>query len=232
MPVIFQSLTTTAVENHGGDPMLVDSPAPQPQLSNSMMNSIIAGYTAGVVGTLVGHPMDSLKVWMQTSSTIAGSSSTTVPKTASSRNYSPRISTQHMSTLAAPVRRPMTLRALYAGVGGPLVTVGILQSANFCLYDSFRQLLHRKDTDYRTNDSIANVAMSALFTGTIMSVFTSPLFVVKTKQQIMTWNFQTAVRNVAASGGFGGFFVGFGPHFINETVGRAVYFCTYEAVKR
>jgi solute carrier family 25 carnitine/acylcarnitine transporter 20/29 len=138
---------------------------------------------------------------------------------------------------SAAAARVINLRTLYAGISGPLITVGALQSANFLLYDSIRRTLHRKDhphaadLDYLNHDSISNVALSALGTRTLMSVLTSPLFVVKTKQQVMTWRVQRTIRDTWRHGGRG-FFVGFGPHFVNETIGRAVYFGTYEVAKR
>jgi Mitochondrial carrier protein len=36
----------------------------------SVRNSLVAGYAAGVCGTLIGHPLDSIKVWIQTKSSL------------------------------------------------------------------------------------------------------------------------------------------------------------------
>lgn len=212
--------------------------------AKSMTNSIIAGYVSGIVGTLVGHPMDSLKVFMQTDSSSNSSTNrvkqnpTTAVKTGFStpgRSHMSTNTSTAVSTEAPP--RSINLRTLYAGVSGPLLTVGVLQSVNFLMYDSIRRVLHRQDhpgasnLNYLNHDSLFNVMLSALGTGTVMSVLTSPLFVVKTKQQVMTWKFQRTIRDTWRHGAKG-FFVGFGPHFINETVGRAAYFGTYEVVKR
>lgn len=144
---------------------------------------------------------------------------------------------------AAPPARQMNLRTLYAGVGGPLVTVGLIQSANFCIYDMMRRTLYStqhpnaEHNDYMNNDSLQNVAISSTFAGVILSFITSPLLVVKTKQQFMTWNVKTALkdtlkRRVGQASALPNFFVGFGPHFISESLGRGIYFCTYETLKR
>lgn len=203
----------------------------------AITNSVIAGYAAGVCGVAIGHPLDSLKVFLQTEA-----SSSHANRTPPQNSKAALKGVAHMSTFATPVKpRDLSLRALYAGVSGPLVTVGFVQSANFCMYDSFRRVLHRRDhpfaseVDYMQHDSIWNVAISSMAAGSLLSFVTSPLLVLKTKQQVMTWSFSTAMRDTlkrrnrpAALN----FFVGFGPHFLSETIGRGVYFACYERLKR
>lgn len=196
----------------------------------------MAGYVAGICGVIVGHPMDSAKVWMQTRdfgpTTIASSSS-------SDRNRP--TGTRASSTLAT--RPPVSLRTLYAGVGGPLVTVGLVQSINFALYDSMRRILHRRDVpdcselEYVDQDSIANITISSMVAGGVLAFITSPLILIKTKQQIMMWDFRKALVDTLRPKGstsiqLANFYTGFGPHLLAETVGRGVYFATYETLKR
>ena len=102
-----------------------------------------------------------------------------------------------------------SLRSLYSGISIPLATVGAIQSLNFALYDSFRRILHERDlqtssgnnlvcidkTDYRSHDSLQNVFMSAFMAGSTVSVITSPLVILKTKQQLMMWSLQQAVQD-------------------------------------
>jgi len=143
--------------------------------------------------------------------------------------------------------RTASLRALYAGVSGPLVMVGLVQSAHFAIYDSTRRVLHRRavpdghELDYLHRDSIHNVAISAMTAGSALAFFTSPLILIKTKQQIMMWDFKTAFfetlqpttgRSGAPSMQWTNFYAGFGPHFFIETVGRGIYFASYETLKR
>lgn len=140
-----------------------------------------------------------------------------------------------------------SVRALYAGMTGPLLTVGVIQAVNFALYDSFRRVLHRarhpdaSPDEYLRHDAYGTVALSAFGAGGLISLFTSPLQVVKTKQQIMVWTYRRALidtyRGGGVNGGIGGggmrnFFTGFGPHLFCESVGRMVYFTTYEMLKR
>lgn len=201
----------------------------------SILNSVIAGYTAGVSGVLAGHPMGSAKVWLQTNKRLSY---------AANANHG---SKRGMSTVAAAAAAAadsaiknesaiQKIRALYAGVSGPLLTVGIMQSLNFAVYDTTRRFLYGRDRegqqynemDYLDNDSMENVAIAGLTAGTVMSFFTSPLLVVKTQQQTSGATLKQALRSAT----YKNLYVGFTPHFFVETINRAVYFCTYESCKR
>jgi Mitochondrial carrier protein len=147
-------------------------------------------------------------------------------------------------------------------MSGPLVTVGIIQSINFGVYDTTRRVLYYgsswKDansntininkTDYLLNDSLQNIAISSMVAGAVLACFTSPMQIIKTKQQLQGMSFRQAAREVllgttAATKTSSnipvfqrtvsnGMFTGFAPHFACETIGRGVYMCTYEALKR
>jgi hypothetical protein len=216
------------------------------------MNSVAAGYAAGISGVVIGHPMDSAKVWLQTkgaTTAATASANTTSSSTTATSTIAKNVglgrptmstapvatSTANMSTLAAAVPQERgfnlrSIRALYSGLAGPLVTVGLIQSVNFAIYDSMRRVLHgNNDSDYLNHDSLTNVTLSSMVAGSILAVVTSPLAVIKTKQQIMEWNFQRALHNTTRVRDF---YVGFGPHCVAEIIGRGVYFYTYECCKR
>jgi len=93
-------------------------------------------------------------------------------------------------------------RSLYAGVGIPLFTVGLVQSIHFAIYDTTRRLLyevqkppqpqplpqhlntsHPMLEDYRSQDSLTNVAAASGLAGAFLACLTAPLLLVKTKQQ-------------------------------------------------
>jgi Mitochondrial carrier protein len=156
-------------------------------------------------------------------------------------------------------------------MSGPLVTVGIIQSINFGVYDTTRRVLYYgsswndansntiniNKTDYLLNDSLQNIAISSMVAGAVLACFTSPMQIIKTKQQLQGMSFRQAAREVllgtttaatttttssissrSSSSMFqrtiskNGMFTGFAPHFACETIGRGVYMCTYEALKR
>jgi hypothetical protein len=214
----------------------------------------------------MGHPLDSAKVWLQTNSmgrnkhlaqptSSSSSSSASFMKNsgsglARSAAHVPSIGVASMSTLSKVPAENMqmlvnsihTLRALYSGIAVPLVSVGLIQSANFASYDALRRILHRHDhpgaseTDYRNNDSLTNVAAAGSFTGFLLAFVTGPLIMVKTKQQITGNGFRQAlVESVRPNGGaisLSRCYIGFCPHLLSETLGRAVYYSSYEGCKR
>jgi len=242
--------------------------------TTSALNSATAGYVAGVTGVVFGHPLDSVKVWLQTntagknkhmSATECVPSSPSAPSAARATSTGRHVSTfsrigqqtmrscasATMSTLASTVEPrsstqtirsvAKTARALYSGVSGPLLTVGIVQSINFTTYDAMRRVLHARDNptalerDYLNNDSLTNVAISGFISGTGLAVITSPLIMIKTKQQITGNGFRQVVRESLFRNGkinLSGCFTGFYPHLVSETMGRALYYVVYEAAKR
>jgi hypothetical protein len=230
--------------------------------AKTILNSVTAGYAAGSFGVLVGQPMDTAKVWLQTkgatpvspavpttkSNAVANNVSTGLTRPSSSSSSltttSSSSAANNMSTLSVPQERGFNLRsirALYSGVSGPLMTVGMIQSINFAIYDSLRRVLHRRthpdapDSAYLNTDSLAHVTVSAMVAGGVLACFTSPLLVIKTKQQIMEWNFQKAFLDTVRSSKksiLSSFYVGFGPHCVAAVCGRGIYFYSYETLKR
>jgi len=213
--------------------------------TESIFQSVIAGYVAGICGVVVGHPMDSAKVWMQTRDSAPNRpslQSAGFQSLGGTRAISTAAGTSaSVSSHAAPHK--VSMRSLYAGVGGPLVTVGLVQSINFAIYDSMRRILHRNDDpncselDYVENDSIRNVTLSSMAAGGCLAFITSPLILIKTKQQIMMWDFHKALLDTLKPKGttsiqLSNFYTGFGPHLLAETIGRGVYFACYEFMKR
>jgi solute carrier family 25 carnitine/acylcarnitine transporter 20/29 len=188
------------------------------QSPTAVRNSFFAGLSAGISGTLVGHPLDSLKVWMQT-----GAKNSKIGSI-SFQSVSPRSVWQ-------------SLRSSYAGVLSPLLTVGVIQSINFTVYDSIRRYWYYKYDNpnddpaakrYLTNDSFSSIAVSGVAAGAVVSIITQPVMMIKTKQQTITsMTFVDAIKHSMRKP-----LVGFGTHFFVETANRSIYFVTYEGLKR
>lgn len=238
---------------------------------------LLAGYAAGCCGLIAGHPLDSLKVLLQNStsgsSTAISSpgpqtllrqhqpSSVRLPRPAvgATAKTMQRTATyavakkQHLATAAIssmPVNTSSSISmavnqrsiwSLYSGISAPLVTVGLVQSLNFCLYDSFRRVLHQRDgnattseNSYRDHDSLSNVFASSFAAGSIVSVVTSPLAVLKVKQQLMMWSLRKAIKDTAKQSGgiIRNFYTGYQTHLFCDSVGRSVFFVSYEFLKR
>jgi ornithine carrier protein len=115
------------------------------------------------------------------------------------------------------------------------------------MYDTARRVLYehqlqskhpnnvvfaRQPKDYLYYDNLSNVAMASFMSGSLLSVITSPMVVVKTKQQIAVWGFRKAITETFVNGGLQGFYAAFGAHFICESFGRSFYMFAYELSKR
>ena len=274
------------------NPIFASSPA----MANTKTNpahAMIAGYLAGSSGTIVGYPLDSLKVWVQTNtlgknkflgsakkkgrpkayskesssikdhrschSSKSGRSNTSGSKSSKHKVEGARRSN---STAAVPGMKQRanhifakpptifrTVRALYSGVSGPLVTVGMVQSVNFATYDATRRFLYQRQhpssssREYLTEDSLTNVAMSGSMGGMATAILTAPLLMIKINQQITGNSFRRAVKDVffKQSKGRGDspafrplrpYGPAFLPHALSEGVGRAIYVSSYEGLKR
>lgn len=220
--------------------------------NHSTLHSAVAGYVAGVSGTVVGYPLDSAKVWIQTGG--CKNKHMTMLAASNASNSSGLGAAAAVTTTTAP-SRPLhtawqTLRALYSGVSGPLVTVGVVQSLNFAVYDRTRQYLHQqriqkqqqqddaspaKANSYMTEDSLSGVATAGFASGMTIACITAPLVMIKTNQQITGNSFRQALTQslfrqgrLNLSAGAAGFL----PHLIGESVGRSIYYFTYEGLKR
>lgn len=230
--------------------------------AKTIRNGLIAGYTAGICGVVIGHPLDSLKVLLQTAhseSARAGGKRTTSTK---GLNSSSVIISRASSTATAAARGSKrtiipagkrTLTSLYAGVTGPLLTVGLIQSINFAVYDSVRRELYERQLerendkgianngkcrpdDYLHYDNLKSVAIASFISGGVTSCLTSPVTIIKTKQQIMQWSFREAIHNTWSKGHatmrLRNFYTGFGIHLSCDAFGRSLYMFTYEFLKR
>ena len=230
--------------------------------AKTIRNGLVAGYTAGICGVIIGHPLDSLKVLLQTAhseSARAGGkrtsmkglmSSNVIISRASSTAAAAAVSTQSQRIIIPAGKR--TLTSLYAGVTGPLLTVGLIQSINFAVYDSVRRELYERqlerehDTgiangkcrpdDYLHYDNLKSVAFASFVSGGATSFLTSPVTIIKTKQQIMQWSFKEAIHNTWSRGNstmrLRNFYAGFGIHLSCDAFGRSLYMFTYEFLKR
>jgi len=188
-------------------------------------NSLISGYVAGSIGIAFGHPLDSLKVKLQTQAV----------------NYIDESPPLQLRNAAS------RLKSLYAGIGPPLVTVGLLSSVNFTIYDSSRRHLFELfpspsrvgngsvEPSYLTDDSFSNIALASLCSGFVVSLLSAPVQAIKVLQQVRPdLTLKESVRRIYSHkpSSVRNFFIGYPVHFVAEAPGRTVYFLSYEVVKR
>jgi len=202
----------------------------------------------------MGHPLDSLKVLMQANSSTTTASTTAVTvngaatTTAMNNGASAQLRSMHTAAVVQAGHsnshlKKRSLMNLYKGIGTPLLTAGVMHSVNFMLYDSMRRMLYNcgissssssnvKGNYCYDDDILYGVALSGGTAGAVVSLYTSPLQLIKTKQQLMLWSLRQSLVGTYQQGGVKAFYAGFGAHCYCDSIGRAVYLGSYEFTKR
>lgn len=168
------------------------------------------------------------------------------------RRIALRAASSSTSCAAAPSRtlatRPIfysapipSVKSLYRGIAGPLVSVGCVQAIGFATYDQTRRQIRtaasgNSSADDHHEDSLHDVAIAAFASGSVVSVITAPLIAIKIRQQLSGGGFWHIVRDSyrqrRSGGGIRSFYTGFSAHFALESLGRAAFFACYEGIKR
>ena len=124
---------------------------------------VFGGFAAGVVGTLLGFPLDLVKTRMQTQASSPSSSA---------KQRGP-------ISLLSHILRTEGLSSMYKGVGPPLLSLSIVNTLSFTSYSYFRQnLFHGKDGwDYKN-------ALSGMMGAPVFGLVTTPENFIKTQMQL------------------------------------------------
>lgn len=135
-----------------------------------------------------------------------------------------------------------SVKSLYRGIAGPLISVGCVQAIGFATYDQTRRKIRtaasgNSSADDHHEDSLRDVAIAAFASGSVVSVITAPLIAIKIRQQLSGGGFWDIVRDSYRQGrsgsgeGIRSFYNGFSAHFALESLGRAIFFTCYEGIK-
>jgi hypothetical protein len=87
----------------------------------SLTEEALGGFSAGVIGTVIGYPLDVIKTHMQTSSGATTSTS--------------------FWRIGSSLVRTQGIFALYRGVLSPLLSLGLVNTLNFGSYSYFQALV-------------------------------------------------------------------------------------------
>ncbi len=126
----------------------------------------VAGSAAGVVGTLIGYPLDSLKTRMQ-----AGQTGTKAG----------------MLSLGRKIVKEEGVLGFYRGVASPLAALTILNTLNFSTYANFRKLYNVDDRKLSAEGGLQyewRVSAAAGSVGPLASMISTPFELVKTQMVI------------------------------------------------
>lgn len=160
-----------------------------------------AGILAGASGSFVGHPFDSLKVRLQVGKTL--------------------------ERLKLDI---FTVKQLYRGIMGPVLTSGLMSSMNFTMYECFKsEIRNRQNKDA---SPLHSVFWGACASGACLSVVASPIMLIKVQQQVASENnLWSTAKSLYKKRGLSTFYRGYGMTLILEAPGRGVYFLVYEYAK-
>lgn len=146
-----------------------------------------------------------------------------------------------------------TLRGVYAGVAGPLLTLPFLAGLNFGIYDATRQRLttwwpallssaatssaavkataqHTKHGPHESASGLVCIWASGVTSGWMLCNLTCPMTNVKVQQQ--TAGVSLSLAQCARRAGVRGLFRGYVPHAVMESIGRGWYMVGFVSSKR
>lgn len=184
-----------------------------------MIDEAIAGCAAGVVGTLLGYPLDSLKTRMQAQ---AGAET---PGT--------------MLSVTKQVLREEGVSGFYRGVASPLAALTLLNTLNFSSYANFRALYGVDDALLCTPYSFEwRVPAAAATVGPLASMISTPFELIKT-QMVVNARSTADVRpsslrkalQLVRDHGLKSLYVGHAVNTTREMVFLGTYFTVYEHSK-
>ena len=195
----------------------------KPHNDVSPAQNLLAGTCAGIALTIVGHPFDTGKVRMQTSSQFKSG----------------------LSTLSHTVRKEGPF-AVFKGMSGPMMTIPLINSLVFLAYGigkSFFETMHARDPNWEGSPSrlsLLEITAAGAFSGFVNSIIVSPVELIKTRLQIQyeTRGSQTfsgpmdCIRHILKASGVKGLFRGMAATIYREVPGYAGQFFFYELIKR
>lgn len=184
--------------------------------SHSARDEAIAGCTAGLIGTILGFPLDGLKTRMQAGAGLS------------------------MRSLARQIYKSEGFKGFYRGVASPLAALTVLNTLNFSSYAYFRKQLGVRDNlttfEYR-------IPLAAACVGPLSSLISTPFELIKTQMvqsianskasgssPVSTSSIQKAIELVRQHG-VRVLFIAHGINTLREIVFLSTYFSVYEHSK-
>jgi solute carrier family 25 carnitine/acylcarnitine transporter 20/29 len=180
----------------------------------TILSESFGGFSAGIVGTVVGFPLDLVKTRMQTSA----------------------MNSSLVNTFRHIVRNE-GVPALYKGVSTPLLSLPILNTLNFTSYNHFKRSLGGNGDTFR---GVTGCFAAGSLAGPIASIISTPEHMLKTQMQIdnkrkggalYTKGSLSAAKNLFKSHGISALYRGHTSNTIRECAFLGIYFSTYEILK-
>ena len=180
-----------------------------------MIKEAIAGTFAGVVGTVLGFPLDTIKTRMQV------------------------VHSPSFVTTAKDILNDGGIASFYRGVASPLVALTILNTLNFSSYAFFKKEIGIM-REIEAGEFEVRIGLAAACVGPLSSMISTPFELIKTQMQLNKKNsvcsavyknsFECSI-SVLGQHGIRGLYVGHGVNTLREIVFLSIYFTVYEHIK-
>ena len=186
---------------------------------------ILAGCFAGVVGTLLGYPLDTLRVHQATEQRTDGKGG--------------------LVATGRRLIRQRGLQGLYSGVTSPLFSLVVLNAVSFGGYSQFSRILGSSKTELvRSKDNLQSpwwvfeykVFFAGSLCGGLAACISTPFELVKTQMQLHAGSnskssLSVASRLIRERGLMRGLYLGHGVNSVREVAFVSTYFGVYEHAK-
>ncbi|CAG9863386.1 unnamed protein product [Phyllotreta striolata] len=175
-----------------------------------MYIDFIAGWLGGMCGVAIGHPMDTIRLNLQT-------------RNPTNPHY------QSMASTAFHLVEKEGIRALFRGISSPLVGLGIMNSLLFGIYGS---VLRMMDDPH----SLVAINLGAMASAFGTAPICSPVELTKSRLQVAGARagrnpLDCLMKLYYSEGVYNGVFKGFGLTLLREIPSNMSYFMSYEYLK-
>ena len=182
------------------------------QAQSNALEHILAGFSAGIIGTLLGYPLDSCKVRMQT-------------------DTSGYPSLRHTFSR---IGREEGVFGFYRGVGAPLTALTILNTMSFSIFAKAKEIVGLSDAPVERFDP--RITLAALMIAPITSFVSTPFELLKTQMVMRPHDFPNAnflqtARLIVGKHGPRSLYRAHALNFTRESLFLATYFTIYEHTK-
>ena len=174
----------------------------QPYFTTQIIKDLTAAIFANIVGSLIAHPLDTVKIRMQLSH-----------------------SNESMFTIANNILRREGFSGFYKGACSPLVGQIFIWSSAFVANDFSKRALSRFDISQNANNF-----WSGVFSGIFSSYFTTPIEFLKIKKQVDIHS-NLRYSQIVSNEGVRGVFSGLHATLLRDVPGWWVYFYSYSSLK-
>lgn len=182
------------------------------QAQSNVLEHILAGSSAGIIGTLLGYPLDSCKVRMQTDTSGYPSLRRTFSR----------------------IGREEGVFGFYRGVGAPLTALTILNTMSFAIFAKAKEIVGLSDDPVEHFDP--RITLASLMIAPVTSFVSTPFELLKT-QMVMrphdypNANFLQTARSIVCTHGARSLYRAHLLNFARESIFLATYFTSYEHIK-